>query len=71
MIDAKQLTLYRTCLIYGGAMFLAMSYYAISARKWFKGPRINVEHIRQVDTPGLASADSPTSDEGGIVGKVE
>ena len=26
-------------------MFLAMSWYAISARKWFKGPRINVTHI--------------------------
>ena len=23
-------------------MFLAMSWYAIDARKWFKGPRINV-----------------------------
>ena len=26
-------------------MLLAMSYYAVSARFWFKGPRINVEHI--------------------------
>lgn len=26
-------------------MFLAMAWYAIDARKWFKGPRINVDHI--------------------------
>lgn len=26
-------------------MFLALSWYAIDARKWFKGPRINVEHL--------------------------
>lgn len=27
-------------------MLLAMVYYAVSARKWFKGPRVNVEHAR-------------------------
>ena len=25
-------------------MSLAMAYYVVSARRWFKGPRINVEH---------------------------
>ena len=38
------LTMNWTCLIYGGAMSLAMAYYVVSARRWFKGPRINVEH---------------------------
>jgi amino acid transporter len=41
--DLTPLTMNWTCLIYGGAMFLAMSWYGISGRKWFKGPRINVE----------------------------
>ena len=58
-------------MIYGGAMLLAMSYYAVSARKWFKGPRINVEHIRQVDTPGLTAGDSFASEERDVGGKVE
>lgn len=26
-------------------MSLALLWYAIDARKWFKGPRINVEHL--------------------------
>ena len=69
--DLTPLTMNWTCLIYGGAMFLAMSYYAVSARKWFKGPRINVEHIHQVDTPGLAASDSIASDERGVGRKVE
>lgn len=43
--DLSLLTMNWTCLIYGGSMALAMIYYAVSARKWFKGPRINVEHI--------------------------
>lgn len=49
-----------TILLYGGTMFLAMSYYAISARKWFRGPRINVEHINTADD---GSGRSHTSDE--------
>ena len=42
--DLNLLTMNWTVLIYGGAMTLAMSWYAIDARKWFKGPRVNVEH---------------------------
>lgn len=41
--DLTPLTMNWTALIYGGVMFLALSYYAISARTWFKGPRVNVE----------------------------
>lgn len=49
-----------TCLIYGGVMSLAMVWYTVSARKWFKGPRINVEHLIHGD--GVEAA------EGVIVG---
>lgn len=34
-----------TCLIYGGVMSLSLLWYAVDARKWFKGPKINVEHL--------------------------
>ena len=34
-----------TVVIYGGVMSCALLWYAIDARKWFKGPRINVEHV--------------------------
>ena len=30
-----------TCLVYGGSMFIALAWYAIDARKWFKGPKVN------------------------------
>jgi hypothetical protein len=26
-------------------MLFALVYYAVDARKWFKGPRVNVEHL--------------------------
>lgn len=29
-----------TCLVYGGAMLLALAWYAGDARRWFKGPRV-------------------------------
>ncbi|XMA09908.1 hypothetical protein WAI453_002699 [Rhynchosporium graminicola] len=46
--DVTKLTMNYTCLIYGGTMSLALLWYAIDARKWFKGPRINVEHLVNV-----------------------
>ncbi|KAK4626798.1 Putative polyamine transporter [Fulvia fulva] len=55
--DLTPRTMNWTCLIYGGAMFLVMSYYAVSGRKWFKGPRINVEHVRQDGTAGVLFVD--------------
>lgn len=42
--DLTLLNMNWTCLIYGGSMLLVMVYYAVSARKWFKGPRMNIEH---------------------------
>lgn len=58
--DLNALNMNWTCLIYGGSMFLALVWYAVSARKWFKGPRINIEHTNMVD--GLDSG-SNQSDE--------
>jgi hypothetical protein len=34
-----------TCLVYGGIMFLSLLWYAVDARRWFKGPRLNLEHM--------------------------
>jgi len=47
--DLTLLTMNWTCLIYGGSMLLAMIYYAVSGRKWFQGPRINVDHTNLVE----------------------
>ncbi|KAM0152911.1 hypothetical protein ACHAQE_007882 [Botrytis cinerea] len=53
--DLNDLNMNYTCLIYGGTMTLAMCWYAISARKWFKGPKINVEHLIHGDGSGNGS----------------
>ena len=29
-----------TCVVYGGAMVIVLIYYGISARRWFKGPKV-------------------------------
>ena len=34
-------------------MFLALVWYAVDARKWFKGPRVNVDHLIHEGTGGL------------------
>jgi amino acid transporter len=43
--DLNTLNMNYTCLIYGGVMSLSLLWYAFDARKWFKGPKINVEHL--------------------------
>ncbi|EXJ86322.1 hypothetical protein A1O3_03273 [Capronia epimyces CBS 606.96] len=53
--DLNALTMNWTCLIYGGVMFIAMSWYAISGRKWFKGPRVNVQYTHE----GVEILDAP------------
>ncbi|KAH8881921.1 amino acid transporter [Thozetella sp. PMI_491] len=42
--DLTLLSMNWTCLIYGGAMALALGWYAVDARRWFNGPIVNVEH---------------------------
>ena len=34
-----------TCLVYGGPMLGAVIWWIVDARKWFKGPKVNIEHL--------------------------
>ncbi|KAJ9669246.1 GABA/polyamine transporter [Coniosporium apollinis] len=34
-----------TALVYGGAMLFIIIWWFVSARKWFKGPKVNVAHM--------------------------
>lgn len=34
-----------TCVVYGGPMVLVTIWWFISAHKWFKGPKVNIEHL--------------------------
>ena len=33
-----------TCLVYGGPMLMVTIWWFVSAHKWFKGPKVNIEH---------------------------
>jgi hypothetical protein len=61
-----------TCVVYGGPIFLVMGYWFISARKWFTGPRVNIDHLmlgREGNTieGETKSADDASSSDGHVV----
>lgn len=33
-----------TALVYGGPMLAVSIWWVVDARKWFKGPKVNIEH---------------------------
>ena len=43
--DLDPTTMNWTCLVYGGPMLGAMIWWFVSARKWFKGPKVNIDHM--------------------------
>ncbi|KAK2759455.1 hypothetical protein FQN54_002933 [Arachnomyces sp. PD_36] len=53
-----------TCVVYGGAMFAILIWWVVDARKWFKGPKVNVEHqLVAHDVPVVeGTGDSKSSD---------
>lgn len=34
-----------TCLVWGGPMLFAIIWFVVDAHKWFKGPKVNIEHM--------------------------
>ncbi|EYE97520.1 amino acid permease [Aspergillus ruber CBS 135680] len=34
-----------TCLVYGGPMLGVVIWWVVDARRWFRGPKVNVEHV--------------------------
>jgi len=34
-----------TCLVWGGPMLLVCIWWIVDARKWFKGPKVNLDHL--------------------------
>lgn len=53
-----------TCLIYGGPMLLATVYFAVDARRWFKGPRVNVELLHGFGRDDISPVDSGENVQG-------
>lgn len=34
-----------TALVYGALMLMVLAWWVLSARRWFKGPKVNIEHM--------------------------
>jgi hypothetical protein len=43
-------------------MLFALVYYAVDARKWFRGPRVNVEHLIHADAAESAGSGTDNAD---------
>ena len=55
--DVTPQTMNWTCLLYGGTMLLSLTWYAVYARKWFVGPKANVDdHVGYLED-GLDAKD--------------
>ncbi|KAI0011365.1 amino acid transporter [Xylariaceae sp. FL0662B] len=52
-----------TALVYGAPMFFVIIWFLVDARKWFKGPKINIEHhMLHQDLVGVEGVEpTPTS----------
>ena len=44
-------------------MLFALSWYAVSGRKWFKGPKVNVEHVLNETAVERAPVDLENAEE--------
>lgn len=43
--DLDETNMNWTCVVYGVPMLLVCVWWVLSARKWFKGPKVNVAHM--------------------------
>ncbi|KAI4726543.1 amino acid transporter [Aureobasidium sp. EXF-10728] len=69
--DLSPQTMNWTCVVYGGPMTMVLIWWGLSARKWFKGPKVNVQHMmlgRKVDGADvLVGQDVAEAEDGGLV----
>lgn len=73
-----------TCLVWGGPMLFVMVWWIVDAHKWFKGPKVNIEHQMAVtgrgpimdgkvldaeDSSGRGSSDKEHQSKKGVLDK--
>jgi len=56
--DLTVQTMNWTICVYGGPMTMVMIWWAVSARTWFKGPKVNVEHVRVGDMVAIEGVEA-------------
>jgi hypothetical protein len=50
-------------LLYGGVMLLALLWYAVDARKWYKGPKQNIQEYGNGRGGGIIEGERNSQDE--------
>ena len=65
-----------TAVVYGGPMLLILIWWFLSARKWFKGPKVNLEHLmlgredQAAAIEGKAPDDRSSESDNGVPGEM-
>lgn len=59
-----------TCLVWGGPMLLAILWFVVDAHKWFKGPKVNIEHQMIDDVAVLDGKDGGSASDSGSTGGI-
>ncbi|KAL6711838.1 GABA/polyamine transporter [Coniothyrium glycines] len=54
-----------TCVVYGGPMILVTIWWFVSAHKWFKGPKVNIEHMMLGREEAVVVGEGPSMDRKG------
>lgn len=54
-----------TCLVWGGPMLLSIIWFVVDAHKWFKGPKVNIEHMMGSSGEGKMIIEGQDASESG------
>ncbi|RVX69174.1 hypothetical protein B0A52_07150 [Exophiala mesophila] len=53
-----------TCLVWGGPMLMVLIWWVVDAHKWFKGPKVNIQHQMLGAEGNVIDAKDASSDSG-------
>ncbi|KAJ9366307.1 hypothetical protein DTO282E5_9019 [Paecilomyces variotii] len=60
-----------TCVVYGGPMFIITVWWFVDAKKWFKGPKVNVTHNIYATEPTTTVVEGVEGDQPGMLESTE
>lgn len=64
--DLTAQTMNWTVCVYGGPMTMVMIWWVVGARKWFKGPKVNVGHVMVKDTVAIEGVEGRYGEKGEV-----
>jgi amino acid transporter len=60
-----------TCLVWGGPMLFVLVWWVVDAHKWFKGPKVNIQHMMLGDGANVIEGKDQNSDSGSAKSPVD